>query len=100
MTIIPLESIFYLDEFQIRNLSKLQIIFSGGFIMDQIREFLPFIIPLIIAQLILLVIAFVHIFTHTNYKRGNRAIWVVVCIFGMEFIGPILYFILGKGEDE
>ncbi|MBO5608932.1 MAG: PLDc N-terminal domain-containing protein [Eubacterium sp.] len=67
--------------------------------MDTIREWLPFIIPLAIAEIILLIVTLVHIFKHPNYKRGNRALWVIVTIIGMEFIGPILYFTLGKGED-
>jgi hypothetical protein len=61
-------------------------------------DMLPFLIPLIIAELILLVISLRHILTHEHYKRGNRAIWVIVVIVGMQFIGPILYFLLGK-ED-
>jgi len=63
-----------------------------------IQEFLPFLIPLAIAELVLLAITLRHILTHTHYKRGSRALWLVVAIVGMEFIGPILYFILGK-ED-
>jgi hypothetical protein len=67
--------------------------------MDQIIEFLPFIIPLIIAELAVLGFTLRHIFTHTNYKMGSRALWVVVTIVLMNtFIGPILYFLLGK-ED-
>jgi len=64
-----------------------------------IQEFLPFLIPLAIAEIVLLAITLRHILTHTHYKRGSRALWLVVAIVGMEFIGPILYFILGK-EDE
>jgi hypothetical protein len=63
-----------------------------------IQEFLPFLIPLAIAEIVLLAITLRHILTHTHYKRGSRALWLVVAIVGMEFIGPILYFILGK-ED-
>lgn len=63
-----------------------------------IREVLPFLIPLIVAQFILLGITLRHILTHTHYRRGSRALWLVVVIIGMEFIGPILYFLLGK-ED-
>jgi len=66
--------------------------------MPDIKELLPFLIPLIIAEIILLVVTLRHIFTHDNYKRGNRTLWVIVTIIGMEFIGPVLYFILGK-ED-
>ena len=68
-------------------------------IMPDIKELLPFIIPLIIVQFILLAVTLRHIFTHNTYKRGNRTIWVIVAIIGMEFIGPILYFLLGK-EDS
>ena len=63
-----------------------------------IQELLPFLIPLAIAELVLLAITLRHILTHTHYKRGTRVLWLVVAIVGMEFIGPILYFILGK-ED-
>lgn len=67
--------------------------------MPDIKELLPFLIPLIIAEIILLIITLRHIFTHDNYKRGSRALWVIVTIVGAEFIGPILYFLLGK-EDS
>jgi len=63
-----------------------------------LQELLPFLIPLAAAELILLAVTLRHILTHTHYKRGTRALWLAVAIVGMEFIGPILYFILGK-ED-
>lgn len=66
--------------------------------MTNIKEFLPFLIPLVIVELVLLVITLRHILTHKNYKRGNRTLWLIVAIIGMEFVGPILYFLLGK-ED-
>ena len=65
--------------------------------MEQIIEFLPFIIPLVIAQFALMAYAVYHILTHKTYKLGNRAIWLVVSIL-INFIGPILYFVLGR-ED-
>lgn len=65
----------------------------------QLSEMLPFLIPLIVAEMILLGITLKHILTHENYKRGNRLLWVIVVIVGMQFIGPILYFLLGK-EDS
>ena len=67
--------------------------------MDKIMEFLPFLIPLAIAEFALLGYTLFHILTHKNYKRGNRTLWLVVAIIGMEFIGPILYFLLGKEDD-
>lgn len=67
--------------------------------MPEISELLPFLIPLIIVELLLLFYTIYHILTHETYKRGNRVLWLVVAIVGVEFIGPILYFLLGK-EDE
>jgi len=67
--------------------------------MDKIMELLPLLIPLIIAELLVLGYTLYHIFTHTVYKRGNRILWAVISIVLMNtFIGPILYFLLGK-ED-
>lgn len=66
--------------------------------MDQIKEYLPFLIPLLIAQFALLGYTLHHILTHKHYKRGSRALWLVVTIVLMEFVGPVLYFLLGK-ED-
>ncbi|MBR4085485.1 MAG: PLDc N-terminal domain-containing protein [Lachnospiraceae bacterium] len=63
-----------------------------------LKEFLPFIIPLVIVQFTLLGYTIYHILTHDHYKRGNRILWMIVAIVGMEFVGPILYFILGKEE--
>ena len=67
--------------------------------MDQIKEFLPFLSPLIIAEIAVVGYTLHHILTHASYKRGSRTLWVVVSIVLMNsFIGPILYFLLGK-ED-
>ena len=62
-------------------------------------DLLPFLIPLVIVQFLLLFITLRHILTHKNYKRGSRALWLVVVIIGMEFIGPVLYLLLGR-EDS
>lgn len=66
--------------------------------MDKIMEFLPFLIPLAIAEFALLGYTLYHILTHKNYKRGNRILWLIITIVFMNFVGPILYFLLGK-ED-
>lgn len=66
--------------------------------MDKIIEYLPFLIPLIVAQFALLGYTLYHILTHDTYKRGNRTLWLVITIVLMSFIGPILYFLLGREE--
>lgn len=64
--------------------------------MDKIIEYLPFLIPLIIAQFVLLGYTLYYILTHDTYKRGNRTLWLVITIVLMNFVGPILYFLFGK----
>ena len=66
--------------------------------MPELKEMLPFIIPLIIVEFALLGYTLWHIFTHDTYKRGTRTLWVIVALVGMEFIGPVLYFLLGKDD--
>ena len=67
--------------------------------MDQITEFLPFLIPLVIVQFALLAYTLWHILTHTSYKLGNRTLWLIITIVLCNYVGPILYCILGKKDD-
>ncbi len=64
-----------------------------------LKEYLPLLLPLLVAQFALFFWALVHILTHKNYKNGNRLLWLLVTIILMNFVGPILYFIFGK-EDQ
>ena len=66
--------------------------------MPDLMEFLPFLIPLVVAEFAQLGYTMYHILTHKTYKRGSRALWLVITIVFMNFVGPILYFLLGK-ED-
>lgn len=66
--------------------------------MNGIQEFLPLLIPAIILEFALLIYTLRHILTHSTYRHGNRTLWIVVTVIGMEFIGPILYFLFGKEE--
>lgn len=64
---------------------------------NALLEYLPLILPLLVAQVALWGFAFYHILTHKKYKRGSRVLWAVLSF--INFIGPILYFVLGK-EDS
>ena len=59
---------------------------------------LPLLLPLIILQFILAITALVHVLRHPNYIFGNKVIWVLVVLF-VQFIGPIFYFVFGRGEE-
>ena len=66
---------------------------------ESIMEYLPVLIPLFIVQLGLMIIALIHAIKHPKYKTGNMIIWVLVILF-VNIIGPVLYFIIGRGEAE
>ena len=61
-------------------------------------EFLPFLLPLVAVQFGLLGYTLYHILTHNKYKTGSRTMWLIITIVFCNFIGPILYFVLGKEE--
>ena len=63
-----------------------------------IKDLIPFLIPLVIIQFSFLGYTIYHILTHDRYKRGTRGMWLIVSILLSNFIGPILYFVLGKEE--
>ena len=66
--------------------------------MENLMEYLPLLVPVIILALILIITALVHVLRHPNYKIGNKAIWIIVVLF-ISLIGPILYFTIGRGEE-
>lgn len=67
--------------------------------MDQIMQYLPFLIPLFIIQLILQIIAFIHVLKHSKFKYGNKTIWIIIILLG-QWLGPILYLTIGKSEND
>jgi len=65
--------------------------------MEEIRDFLPFIIPLVILQVGLTIASLVHVLRSENYRRGNRLMWVIISFISI--IGPVLYFTMGRSEE-
>lgn len=66
--------------------------------MSNLSEYLPFIIPLAIVEIVLAVTALIHVLKHPNYRFGNKIMWIIVVLI-FEFIGPIVYFTIGRGDD-
>ena len=67
--------------------------------MEQILTYLPLLIPVLIIQLNLAITALVHVIRHPHYRFGSKPVWIAVVLF-VQIIGPVLYFIFGKGEEE
>ena len=66
--------------------------------MNMLIEYLPFLIPLILIELVLALSALIHVLRHPHYKFGNKPVWIVVVLF-VQIIGPIVYFVFGRGEE-
>jgi len=61
------------------------------------RSLLLMLIPLVVVQLILQVVALVDVYRRETVTGGKKWIWVLVIIFG-EIIGAALYLILGRKD--
>lgn len=66
--------------------------------METIMQYLPFLIPIILIGLVLAITALIHVLRHPHYKFGNKPLWIVVVLL-VQIIGPILYFVFGRGDD-
>lgn len=67
--------------------------------LSQLTPYIPFLIPLVAAQLLLALIALVHVLRHPVYRFGNKVMWIIIVLI-VQFIGPIVYFVFGRGEEE
>jgi hypothetical protein len=63
---------------------------------EKFSEFLPFIIPLVLLQLTLMIVALVDLIRREK-THGPKWIWVLVIILG-EIIGPVIYLIFGRKD--
>lgn len=66
--------------------------------MEDLIQYLPYLIPLFILQFALMFIALFHVLKHEKYQRWNRTIWILIVVF-INIIGPILYFTLGRVDE-
>lgn len=64
--------------------------------MEQLRDLLPLLAPLVILQLILMVAALLDLAKRPS-TRGPKWIWVLIIVF-VNTIGPIIYFVAGREE--
>ena len=67
--------------------------------MDALLEMLPLLIPILVLDAALAVAAALHVLRHPHYRFGSKAFWLVVVVAFLLF-GPIIYFVVGRGEDQ
>jgi hypothetical protein len=66
-------------------------------IMNEVMRFLPLLIPVLLIQVTLMVVALVDVLKKRN-ARGNYWVWVLIIIF-VNIFGPIAYFAFGRVEE-
>jgi hypothetical protein len=64
--------------------------------MENISSLIPFLIPIVLLQLGLMVFALVDLIRRERTK-GPKWVWVLVIIF-VNLIGPIVYLVVGREE--
>lgn len=66
--------------------------------MNELIEYLPFLIPVILVELALAITALVHVLKHPHYRFGSKAFWIVIVLL-IQIIGPVAYFVFGRGHE-
>ncbi|MBK5109362.1 MAG: PLDc_N domain-containing protein [Anaerolineales bacterium] len=65
--------------------------------MEELRSYIPLLLPLLIVEIGLLIIALVDLIRRENVKHLPKWAWAVIIIV-LNFIGPIAYLIVGREE--
>jgi hypothetical protein len=71
---------------------------ENGNILDQLMKLLPLLIPLFLIQLGLMIAALVDLIKREKTK-GPKWMWVIIIVF-VNMIGPIVYFVVGREDEE
>jgi hypothetical protein len=65
--------------------------------LQKLVEFLPYIIPIVLIELILMIIALVDLIRREKTRYLPKWVWALLILF-FQLFGPIGYLILGR-ED-
>jgi hypothetical protein len=65
--------------------------------LDTLRQMLPFLIPIFLLEIGLLVWALIDVLKREHVTGGNKVVWILVIIF-VSILGPLIYFIFGRKE--
>jgi hypothetical protein len=61
-------------------------------------DILPFVVPLLVLQLVLLVVALYDLTRPERRVKGDsKVVWALIIIF-VNLLGPLIYFLFGR-ED-
>jgi hypothetical protein len=64
--------------------------------MDDLSTLIPFLIPIILLQIVLIVVALRDLMGRERTK-GPRWVWTLIIVF-VSLFGPIIYLLAGREE--
>lgn len=69
-----------------------------NYVLSEISKFLPFLIPYVIIEYGLMIVALVILFKNEAAYLPKWAWALIIILFG--FIGPIVFLIVGRKKDR
>lgn len=67
--------------------------------LDLLQRMIPLLIPLLIIQLGLMIAAVIDLARRPEEQvKGSKILWVLVIVL-VNFIGPIIYFVVGRKDE-
>ncbi|GLO65353.1 PLD nuclease N-terminal domain-containing protein [Oceanobacillus kimchii] len=67
--------------------------------MEELLEYLPIILPFVIIQIILMIIALIDWSKNKESFDSMKLVWLIVIIF-LNIFGPIIYFLFARRNNE
>ena len=68
--------------------------------MEILKTYLPFLIPLVLLQVVAQVLALINLFkSDTRVRGGNKILWAVVLVLG-ELLGVLVYLLFGRLQED
>lgn len=65
--------------------------------LAELQKYIPFLIPVVIIQLALMIAGLVDLIKR-EHTRGPKWMWALVIVL-VNYIGPIVYFVLGRKDE-
>ncbi len=69
---------------------------SEAEILEFLSQYWPLLVPIVVIQYALVIFAIVDL-ARQEKVRGSKLLWVFVIVL-VNFIGPIIYFVVGRDE--
>lgn len=67
--------------------------------MEELLEYLPIILPFVVIQIILMIIALIDWNKNKESLESMKLVWLIVIIF-LNIFGPIIYFLFARRNNE